>query len=149
MSTLVPSLETLDGLTRFEALSVFVPDDERPLTGATGFLDWRLCGALSRALRTGFFAAAPGERLLLPTSGQLPFNKVFAFGLGKATQVTELALENLLEQAGQVLTRAQVPSAALAFGSLPRMSDDLKLALVNRGLVKSFSGSWALFASEV
>ncbi len=40
-------LDALDALKGFEALCCFVTEDERPLSGAAGFVDWRLCGELA------------------------------------------------------------------------------------------------------
>ena len=47
--------ESLDGLTGVDSLCVFVSEDERPLEGVAGYLDWRLCGQLSRVLIQKFF----------------------------------------------------------------------------------------------
>ena len=44
-----------------EALCLFVAADERPLTGLAGLADWRLCGRLSRMLRSGIVTGAGGE----------------------------------------------------------------------------------------
>jgi hypothetical protein len=75
----LPALDALD----VDALLVLV-GPERPLQGLAGYVDWRLCGALSRAMRSGLFAAAPGEALLLPSAGRLGPPRVFCFGLPAA-----------------------------------------------------------------
>ena len=62
----LPALDVLD----VDALAVFV-GPERPLQGLAGFADWRLCGALSRAIRGGLFDAAPDDALLLPSGGRM------------------------------------------------------------------------------
>ena len=62
-------LTAIDGLD-VDALAVFV-GPERPLQGFAGFADWRLCGAISRAIRTGLFHAGDGEALLLPSGGRV------------------------------------------------------------------------------
>lgn len=148
MSLLTPSLATLDRLTEYEALALFVTEDERPLSGAAGFVDWRVCGALSRVLRSGFFVGAAGERLLVPTFGALPPSRVFAFGLGKSSGATALGVEGVLDMAATTLSKAQVGSAALGFGVLPSLPDETKLELVKRAFAQKFSGPWAVFASE-
>ena len=91
---LVSSLEALDAMTGIEALCCFVVEDERPLSGATGYLDWRLCGGLSKILGSGFFVGAPGDKLLVPTDSRVPARKVFAVGLGRSNAVTALGLEH-------------------------------------------------------
>jgi hypothetical protein len=72
-------LSALDGLD-VDALAVFV-GPERPLQGFAGFADWRLCGAISRAIRTGLFQAGDGEALLLPSGGRVAPGRVFCFGM--------------------------------------------------------------------
>lgn len=73
------SLATLDALD-VDALALLV-GPERPLQGLAGLVDWRLCGALSRALAGGLYQGAPGEALLVPTAGRLPASRVVALGL--------------------------------------------------------------------
>jgi hypothetical protein len=63
-----------------DALAVFV-GPERPLQGFAGFADWRMCGALSRAIRSRLFDAGADEALLLPSGGRLRAGRVFCFGL--------------------------------------------------------------------
>ena len=116
---LTSGLDALDALIGIEALCCFVTEDERPLSGATGFLDWRLCGGLSKILGSGFFVGAPGDKLLLPTDARVPARKVFAMGLGPSKGVTALGLEHALNQAAAMLSRARVDSVALAFPVLP------------------------------
>jgi len=72
-------LQAIDGLD-VDALAVFV-GPERPLQGFAGFADWRLCGAISRAIRGGVFHAAPDEALLLPSGGRVAPPRIFCFGL--------------------------------------------------------------------
>lgn len=72
-------LPAIDGLD-VDALAVFV-GPERPLQGFAGFADWRLCGAISRAIRGGVFEARPEEALLLPSGGRVAAPRIFCFGL--------------------------------------------------------------------
>jgi hypothetical protein len=76
-------LAALDALD-VDAIAVFV-GPERPLQGFAGYADWRLCGAVSRAIRTGLYGAEPGEALLLPSGGRIRPARVFCFGLPGAT----------------------------------------------------------------
>lgn len=73
----LPALDALD----VDAVAVFV-GPERPLQGLAGYADWRLCGALSRAIRAGYFGAEHGEVLLLPSGGRLGPTRIFCFGVG-------------------------------------------------------------------
>ena len=72
-------LQAIDGLD-VDAVAVFV-GPERPLQGFAGFADWRLCGAISRAIRAGIFEAHADEALLLPSGGRIAAPRVFCFGL--------------------------------------------------------------------
>ncbi|HSN89676.1 MAG TPA: M17 family peptidase N-terminal domain-containing protein [Anaeromyxobacteraceae bacterium] len=106
----LPALDALD----VDALLVFV-GPERPLQGLAGYADWRLCGALSRAMRSGLYQAAPGEALLLPSGGRLRPGRVFCFGLPAASAAPAEYLATV-RKACQALRRAG--SAAFA-SSLP------------------------------
>jgi hypothetical protein len=55
---------------------------ERPLRGATGRADWRLCGKLSRLVAAGRLQGARGEAVLVPTCGGLRAPLLVALGLG-------------------------------------------------------------------
>ena len=82
---LTSGLDALDALTGVEALCCFVTEDERPLGGASGFLDWRLCGELSKILASGYFVGAPGDKLLLPSEDEPP-RRFGGFGRSLASQ---------------------------------------------------------------
>lgn len=71
-----------DGEGRGELLAVYIWEDVRPLRGAAGLLDWRLCGKLSGLIQSGRLAGAEGEQLLLPTAGRLPWRVAMVMGLG-------------------------------------------------------------------
>ena len=43
-----------------DTLAVFCWSDVRPLRGAAGFVDWRMCGALSHAIEEQQFAGDAG-----------------------------------------------------------------------------------------
>lgn len=58
--------------------------DDRPLRGAAGLADWRLCGRLSRLLKTNKATADAGEQMMLPPGRRLRFKRVLWFGLGDA-----------------------------------------------------------------
>jgi hypothetical protein len=58
--------------------------DDRPLRGAAGLADWRLCGRLSRLLKSEKATADAGETMLLPPGRRLRFKRVLWFGLGDA-----------------------------------------------------------------
>ena len=71
-------------------------EDERPPRGLSGLLDWRLGSRLSEHCRRGFLVGSRGERFLLPTRPQLPFEKAVIFGLGPRASFDEEVYASLL-----------------------------------------------------
>jgi len=65
--------------------------DERPLRGAAGLCDWRLCGRLSRMLQSSRVAGKWGEVTLYPPGKRLPFARLLLVGLGAAERFDEKA----------------------------------------------------------
>jgi cytosol aminopeptidase family protein len=106
-------LEGLDALAGVDSLCLFVAEDDRPLPGTAGFVDWRLSGALSRVLKGGFFTGVKGDWLLLPSDGRLPFPRIFVVGLGPRKSLDAGSLGQALANAAQVLDKAKVDSVAL------------------------------------
>ncbi len=104
-------LSAIDALD-VDALAVLV-GPERPLQGLAGFADWRLCGAISRAIRTGLFDAAPGEALLLPSGGRIAPARIFCFGLAQIPLAPEAFL-TAVRTACEALARAGSESFATA-----------------------------------
>jgi len=67
---------------RGDLLAVYIWEDVRPLRGAAGLLDWRLCGKVSGLIQSGRLTGGEGEQLLLPSAGRLPWRFVMVMGLG-------------------------------------------------------------------
>jgi Cytosol aminopeptidase family, N-terminal domain len=67
-----------------DALVLPVFKDDRPLRGAAGLADWRLCGRLSRLVKSNRATAEAGETLLFPPGRRLRFSRILWFGLGDA-----------------------------------------------------------------
>jgi cytosol aminopeptidase family protein len=63
--------------------------DERPLRGAAGLCDWRLCGRLSRMLQSSRVGGKWGEVTLYPPGKRLPFARLLLVGLGAADRFDE------------------------------------------------------------
>ena len=75
-----------------ETLVAFIPEDERPLRGDVGMVDWRLCGALSHELISGFVTGAADEVVLLPLEGPFEARRVLTVGLGPCEKIPGRAL---------------------------------------------------------
>ena len=148
MTSLDPSLESIDSLSGVDALCVFVTDDDRPLSGAAGYLDWRMCGALSRVLLQGFFKGDRGEQLLMPTSGGVSTVRLFAVGAGNSKALDASTLGLLLESSALMLKKAGVTSVAL---SLPKcgVDDTARAEAVKKRFAPSFApGTTTVFAEK-
>ena len=65
--------------------------DERPLRGAAGLCDWRLCGRLSRMLQSTRVAGKWGEVTMYPPGKRLPWGRLLLVGLGAADRFDEKA----------------------------------------------------------
>lgn len=91
-----------------EALVLPFFSDERPLRGAAGLVDWRLCGRLSRMLKAGRVRGALGEATLYPPPStptrRVPFPRIVLFGLGALERTQDqAAVDALAERASRAL----------------------------------------------
>ncbi len=116
-------LAALDALD-VDALAVFI-GPERPLQGFAGFADWRMCGAISRAIRSDFFAGHPDEALLIPSGGRVKAGRIFCFGLPTQPPLRPDAFLRASRQACEAMARAGSDAFA---ASLPPFAGELTLA---------------------
>lgn len=63
-------------------------EDERPLKGPTGLLDWRLNGAISREIINGRITGRFKETIIIPSNGRIQSPKVLLIGLGPAGKIS-------------------------------------------------------------
>lgn len=87
--------------------------DDRPLRGAAGLADWRLCGRLSRLLKSQRATADAGEQMMMPPGRRLRFKRVLWFGLGDAKGYTDDRLRKDLTWIAGVVKDAGVTDWAL------------------------------------
>lgn len=140
--------EALDQIAQVDALCVFVSEDERPLRGAAGLVDWRLCGRLSRVLEDGFFTGTKDDALLLPTDGQLYVPRVFAVGLGKLRGLDQAGLRQAFKTAANTLTRAKMSKVAIDVPSVQSLSDEARANAVRESFLTAYQGEVALFCDK-
>lgn len=129
--SLEPSLETLDTLDA-DTLAIGLTTDGRPLVGAAGYVDWRLCGHLSRLLLRGVVSGERGEKVLFPTVGRLPAPRLLLFGWGPESGLLSGAAEQLRWMA-EVIQQVDAKRVAVA---LPEPGRPL-LSLVDEHLKKA------------
>lgn len=87
--------------------------DDRPLRGAAGLADWRLCGRLSRLVKSNKATAEAGETMMLPPGRRLRFSRVMWFGLGDAKGYSDDRLRKDLAWIIGVVKNAGVTDWAL------------------------------------
>ena len=96
-----------------DALVLTLFADERPLRGASGLADWRLCGRLSRLIKQGRLTGRRGETMMLPPGRRLPFPRILVFGLGSTDKFSETVYEQHVRWIRDVVGRAGCKSYAL------------------------------------
>jgi hypothetical protein len=96
-----------------DALVLPVFKDDRPLRGAAGLADWRLCGRLSRLVKSNRATAEAGETLLFPPGRRLPFSRILWFGLGDARGYSDERFRRDLARIIEVVTAASATDWAL------------------------------------
>jgi len=69
--------------------------DEKPLRGSAGWIDWRLNGMLSHLLIDQRLTGAWGERTLIPSQGRIRSGLILLFGLGKAREYSYLSVRKI------------------------------------------------------
>lgn len=142
------ALESLDALADIDAICLFVAEDERPLRGASGYVDWRLCGALSRVLQQGFFVGAPDDWLLVPSKLRLPAPRIFVGGIGQTKKLTAAALGSTLQAAAKTLGKARSKGVALELPGAGVLDDQARVAALTSAFLPGFTGHLALLAEK-
>lgn len=113
-----PELRRLD-LLRSDVLALSLFEDERPLRGAAGLVDWRMCGRLSRLLETRRLEGTSAEVTLVPPRPRLPFDKLLLVGLGRSAGFSEASFASALERTFEALRSMRTHSSVM---SLPGRS---------------------------
>jgi hypothetical protein len=127
-----PALAGLDGL-RTELLVVPVFSDERPLRGAAGLADWRLCGRLSDLLVRGQLSGEFDDALLMPPpERRLPAERLLCLGVGarESVDATRLRLYLRTLVARALGLRVRTLALALPHASLTWLSPEQAIDLL-------------------
>ena len=134
-------LHGLDALDA-ESLGLFCFEDQRPLCGVAGFVDWRLCGAISRLLLGGLFQGQRDETLMLPVTGALSVRRVFLFGLGSLGNTSRTGLTGSCGQAIETMRKAGVEHVFLGQPGARRHEQlrDLFMDVTSRSMARHIAG---------
>lgn len=109
---IAPTLRQLDTLGG-ELLACGLFEDERPLRGMAGLLDWRLAARITRHIEGGALTGELGEIVLLPGRPRVPFEKIILFGLGPRVGFDEVVYLRVLESMLSTLSSLKVRMAVV------------------------------------
>lgn len=103
-----------------DTLVVPLPSDERPLREEAGLIDWRVCGAISEHLLSGYVSAEPGEVVLLPAPRPLAASRLLLVGLGPRERMQGKGLQRAFSLACEKILSLR---AGLGLVALPGAID--------------------------
>lgn len=114
-------------------------EDERPLRGASGLVDWRMNGALSRLILQGAVSGLEGESLLMSTDGRISAPRLLLFGLGNSKNFDGKRFQGLLSQfvktvAGLKFTRLAIAIPGSSLFSMGKALDAVKKEFEKAGM---------------
>lgn len=69
--------------------------DEKPLKGASGLVDWRMNGSISKLLASGLVSGDKGETTLVVPQGRIKGSKIMMVGLGDSSRFKARELNNI------------------------------------------------------
>ncbi len=90
-------------------------EDERPLRGSSGWIDWRLNGTLSRFLIEKRLTGNWQETTLIPSQGRVSPRMILLLGLGKVREYSYLRLRELSAFLLDTLKKLNTLSVCLSF----------------------------------
>lgn len=110
-----------------DAFALFVAEDERPLWGLGGLLDWRSCAGLSKHLLSGALAGSAGETLLTTAAPGVETSRIFAFGLGPQGGIDHKLFARRAREACEALRKAGIRRVAIGVPEKPAMPEGARL----------------------
>lgn len=99
---------------RADALLAAIPEDERPLRGEAGHLDWRMGGEISRLLVSGYVTGRRDEAILIPGGAMLGADRVILIGVGRGVGLAGHSLQRAFRIVAGKLLGLRLESCALA-----------------------------------
>lgn len=97
-----------------DLLMVPVYEDVRPLRGAAGLLDWRLCGKLSALVIESKLTGADGEQMLFPSGDRVAWRLVLAAGAGPRAELGDKRFRAMLKRMLKTLRGLNLTRLAVA-----------------------------------
>ncbi|MCL2823269.1 MAG: leucyl aminopeptidase [Polyangiaceae bacterium] len=96
-----------------EVLACCMFEDERPVRGLAGLLDWRMAARLSNYMSSGTLSGKLGEKTLIPGKPRIPFEIVLLFGMGQKNRFTERVFLQIVSGIVDTLSGMRVRKAVL------------------------------------
>jgi hypothetical protein len=113
---IILSIEDVD-LQECELLVTGFFQDERPLKGTSGLIDWRLNGTISHLLKEKKMTGEWQEATLIPSYGRMIPPLILLLGLGKVTDYSTLRLRDLFPRFFETLRNLKSSKICLSFPS--------------------------------
>jgi hypothetical protein len=120
---IILSIEDVD-LQECELLVTGFFQDERPLKGTSGLIDWRLNGMLSHLLKEGRMTGEWQENTLIPCHGRVIPPWILLLGLGKVRDYSTLRLRDLFPRLFETLRNLKSSKVCLSFPSNEKYNVD-------------------------
>jgi len=120
---IILSIEDVD-LQECELLVTGFFQDERPLKGTGGLIDWRLNGMLSHFLKEGRMTGEWQENTLIPCHGRVIPRLILLLGLGKVRDYSTLRLRDLFPRLFETLRNLKSSKVCLSFPSNEKYNVD-------------------------
>lgn len=98
-----------------DVVVAFFFQDQRPLEGASGLLDWRLNGRLTELLAEKLVEGQSGERVIVANNGKLNADWVLFIGGGSIQSWQAYVVRALLEQVLEICRNAGFRRVSLCF----------------------------------
>ncbi len=105
-------------------LCAFAFEERRPFAGATGLVDWRLHGHLSRLRIRGFIAGRRDEALLVPLGERMPPDRLVVLGVGPREALDADRCRRALERMFDVVERLKDAPLLIALPGRPEQVVD-------------------------
>lgn len=114
-----PELRRLDSI-KSDALCLCLFQEDWPLRGMPGLVDWRVCGHLSRQREAGWITCDEGEMVLMPLAPRLHCEKLLIIGMGSSrTELTDERLTAGLDRMFRSLARMRAHATVLHLPGRP------------------------------
>jgi len=132
-----------------ETVLALLPEDERPLGGDAGRIDWRLCGGLSGKLASGYIQGSIGEALLIPATRPLRNSRIMMLGVGPVRSLRDGSGQGIDAAMSEAMRRLAALGCRSALLALPRsiVLEQVATALVRaavRALVRARQRSFRI-----